>query len=75
MLRLATSLQWPPFGYKSESGGPVGLDIDLISVLAEKLGLELESAIEDGSYLKILEKYGAQDGALTIEELRNPPES
>ena len=42
VLRLATSLQWPPFGYKDENGEPEGIDIDLITVLAEKLGLTLE---------------------------------
>ncbi len=42
ILRLATSLQWPPFGYKNEAGDPEGIDIDLITVLAEKLGLKLE---------------------------------
>jgi len=35
----------------------------------------LISAIEDGSYMKILEKYGAEDGALTVEEVRNPPDA
>lgn len=42
--------------------------------LAKALRLALESAIEDGSYAKILKKYGAEDGALTLAEVRNPPE-
>jgi polar amino acid transport system substrate-binding protein len=42
VLRLATSLQWPPFGYKNDNGDPEGIDIDLITLLAEKLGLTLE---------------------------------
>ena len=42
--------------------------------LAGAIQLALESAIEDGSYQAILEKYGADDGALTIEEVRNPPD-
>jgi polar amino acid transport system substrate-binding protein len=42
VLKLATSLQWPPFGYKNEKGEPEGLDIDLIRLLGEKLGLTVE---------------------------------
>ena len=40
--------------------------------LAKAIQLALESAIEDGAYAKILAKYGAEDGALTVAEVRNP---
>lgn len=40
MLKIATSLQWPPFGYKNEQGEGEGIDIDLLKLLAEKLGLK-----------------------------------
>jgi polar amino acid transport system substrate-binding protein len=40
VLNVATSLQWAPFAYASESGEAVGIDISLIKVLAAKLGLE-----------------------------------
>lgn len=39
VLKVATSLQWPPFDYKSESGVPDGIDIRLVTLLAAKLGL------------------------------------
>lgn len=38
-LEVATSLQWPPFDFKSESGQPDGLDIRLVTSLAKRLGL------------------------------------
>jgi polar amino acid transport system substrate-binding protein len=40
MLKIATSLQWPPFGYKNEQGDPEGVDIDLLKLIAAKLGLK-----------------------------------
>ena len=41
--------------------------------LAKAVRLALESAIEDGSYTKILEKYDAAEGTLTLSEVRDPP--
>lgn len=38
-LEVATSLQWPPFDFKSESEQPDGLDIRLVTSLAKRLGL------------------------------------
>ena len=38
-LEVATSLQWPPFDFKSESGQPDGIDIRLVTSLAKRLGL------------------------------------
>jgi polar amino acid transport system substrate-binding protein len=40
VLKVATSLQWPPFAYKAESGEATGFDIRLVSLLAGKLGLK-----------------------------------
>jgi polar amino acid transport system substrate-binding protein len=40
--------------------------------LAKAIRLALESAIEDGSYLQILKKYHADDGAVTLAEVRTP---
>ncbi len=42
VLKVATSLQWAPFDYKSETGETVGLDISLIKLLSAKLGLKPE---------------------------------
>jgi polar amino acid transport system substrate-binding protein len=39
VLKVATSLQWPPFDYKAENGQPDGIDIRLVTLLAGKLGL------------------------------------
>ncbi|WP_152186196.1 ABC transporter substrate-binding protein [Segeticoccus rhizosphaerae] len=39
VLRIATSLQWPPFGYKGSDGKPTGLDIELTQGIAKRLGL------------------------------------
>jgi polar amino acid transport system substrate-binding protein len=40
VLKVATSLQWPPFDFKAENGQPDGLDIRLVTLLAGKLGLK-----------------------------------
>ncbi len=42
VLRIATSLQWPPFAYVSEAGQPDGIDIRLMKLIADKLGLRLD---------------------------------
>jgi polar amino acid transport system substrate-binding protein len=39
-LEVATSLQWPPFDFKTDDGKPDGLDIRLMTALAERLGLK-----------------------------------
>jgi polar amino acid transport system substrate-binding protein len=42
VLKVATSLQWPPFDYQGENGKPDGIDIRLVGLLAAKLGLRAE---------------------------------
>ncbi len=39
VLKVATSLQWPPFAFAAPGGGPDGIDIRLVRLLAAKLGL------------------------------------
>lgn len=39
-LDVATSLQWPPFDFKTDDGKPDGLDIRLVTAIAERLGLK-----------------------------------
>lgn len=39
VLKIATSLQWPPFDYQSAANRPTGLDIELETDIAKKLGL------------------------------------
>lgn len=45
VLRVATSLQWPPYAFTDGDGKPDGIDIRLITALAQRLGLR--AAIED----------------------------
>ncbi len=52
VLRIATSLQWPPYAYTSEAGAPEGIDIRLMKLLAEKLGLRPE--VEDVKFPSIV---------------------
>lgn len=42
VLKVATSLQWPPFDEKSASGAPDGIDIRLVKAIAARLGLTPE---------------------------------
>jgi polar amino acid transport system substrate-binding protein len=42
------------------------------TAMAEALRLALESAIADGSYHKILDDFGVPDGAVSVEQVRNP---
>ena len=42
VLKAATSLQWPPFAFAAPGGGPDGIDIRLVRLLAAKLGLRAE---------------------------------
>ncbi|HEY0295820.1 MAG TPA: ABC transporter substrate-binding protein [Bordetella sp.] len=39
-LRVATSLQWAPFAYSDENSQAAGIDIELVKLLAQKLGLK-----------------------------------
>lgn len=52
ILRVATSLQWPPFAFTDADGKPDGIDIRLITLLAQRLGLRAE--IEDTKFPTIV---------------------
>ena len=52
VLKVATSLQWPPFAYRTEAGEMDGIDIRLVRLLAGKLGLKAE--IEDVKFPAIV---------------------
>jgi len=45
------------------------------TALHEGLRLALESALADGSYAKVMADFGVPDGALTVEQIRNPAPS
>src|SRR5690348_3325508 len=42
VFRVATSLQWAPFAYKSDKDEAVGIDVSLMKLIAAKLGLKAE---------------------------------
>lgn len=75
ILKVATSLQWPPFAYKSESGEATGIDIRLVSLLAGKLGLKADfddikfpaivPGVSNGRY-----DAGVDEIAITSERLK-----
>ncbi|HEY0294797.1 MAG TPA: ABC transporter substrate-binding protein [Bordetella sp.] len=44
VLKVATSLAWAPFAYKTEAGETAGLDIDIVNALAARLGVKPEFA-------------------------------
>ena len=52
MLRVATSMQWPPFAYAGENGESDGIDARLARLLAGKLGPK--PAIEDVKFPAIV---------------------
>jgi polar amino acid transport system substrate-binding protein len=57
-FRVATSLQWAPFAYKSEKDEAVGIDVSLMKAIAAKLGLKPE--IDDLKFPAIIP--GVQSG-------------
>jgi polar amino acid transport system substrate-binding protein len=75
VLKVATSLQWPPFAYKAESGEATGIDIRLVSLLAAKLGLKADfddikfpaivPGVSNGRY-----DAGVDEIAITSERLK-----
>ena len=52
VLRVATSLQWPPFAFTDADGKPDGIDIRLVTMLAQRLGLRAD--IEDTKFPTIV---------------------
>lgn len=73
VLKVATSLQWPPFGYKNDAGEMEGIDIRLLNVLTGKLGLKLE--IDDVRFPAIVPgvsngRYDAGANQIAITEDR-----
>ncbi|MBV9537984.1 MAG: ABC transporter substrate-binding protein [Acidisphaera sp.] len=62
VLKVATSLQWPPFDFQAANGQPDGLDIRLVRLLAAKLGLRPQ--FEDVKFPSIVP--GVQSGRFDI---------
>jgi polar amino acid transport system substrate-binding protein len=72
VLKVATSLQWPPFGFKDESGQPAGLDLDLMKALAARMGLK--AAITDIKFDSIIPSVQNGRFDVGVNELSDIPE-
>lgn len=72
VLRIATSLQWAPFAYRSASNEAVGIDISLMKVIAAKLGLKFE--YEDVKFPAIITGVSSGRFHVGINQLSMNPE-
>jgi polar amino acid transport system substrate-binding protein len=72
VLKIATSLQWPPFGFKNDSGKPAGLDLDLMNALAARLGLR--TTISDIKFDSIIPSVNNGRYDAGVNELEDIPE-
>ncbi len=72
VLKVATSLQWPPFDFASPSGGPDGLDIRLVRLLAAKLGLRAE--FEDIKFPSIVPGVAAGRYDIGVDQIGHTAE-
>lgn len=71
-LRVATSLQWAPFAYRSEKDEAVGIDISLMKLLAAKLGLKFE--LEDMKFPTIITGVSSGRFHVGVNQLSMTPE-
>ena len=72
VLKIATSLQWPPFGYAAEGGAPEGIDIRLMTLLAAKLGLRAE--FEDLKFPAIVPGVASGRFDVGVNQIGHTPE-
>jgi polar amino acid transport system substrate-binding protein len=72
VLRVATSLQWAPFAYRSETNEPTGIDISLMKLLAAKLGLKFE--LEDMKFPGIIPGVSSGRFHVGVNQLSMNPE-
>lgn len=49
-LRVGMSLQFPPQGYRDDSGEPAGYDVELMKLLAADIGTGVELDIQDQNF-------------------------
>lgn len=71
-LRVATSLQWAPFAYRSEKDEAVGIDISLMKLVAAKLGLKFE--LEDMKFPTIITGVASGRFHVGVNQLSMTPE-
>lgn len=72
VLRIATSLQWAPFAYRSEKDEAVGIDISLMKLLAARLGLKPE--FEDMKFPGIIPGVSSGRFQVGVNQLSMSPE-
>ena len=71
-LKVATSLQWAPFAYRSEKDEAVGIDISLMKVIAAKLGLKF--TFEDLKFPAIIPGVTSGRFHVGVDQLSMSPE-
>jgi polar amino acid transport system substrate-binding protein len=72
VLKIATSLQWPPFGFKDSAGKPAGLDLELMKALAARMGLR--TTISDIKFDSIVPSVDNGRYDVGVNELEDIPE-
>ena len=72
VLKTATSLQWPPFAFAAPGGGPDGIDIRLVRLLAAKLGLRAE--FEDIKFPSIVPGVAAGRYDIGVDQIGHTDE-
>ena len=72
VLKVATSLQWPPFDYAAEGGAPDGIDIRLVKLLAAKLGLT--PRFDDLKFSSIVPGVAAGRYDIGVDQIGHTPE-
>ena len=72
MLKVATSLQWPPFGFKGDRGQPDGFDLDLMKAISSRLGLK--ASITDLKFDSIVPSVQNGRFDVAVNELGDIPE-
>ena len=57
-LTMATSPDFPPYEFRDDAGQPTGIELELMAIIAEKLGLELQvDTMEFDSALMSVEQH------------------
>jgi polar amino acid transport system substrate-binding protein len=71
-LKIATSLQWPPFGFKGDGGKPEGIDLDIMRTVSARLGLK--PAITDITFDSLVPSVSNGRFDVAVNELADIPE-
>ena len=72
-LTMSTNAAFPPYEYTDDNGQPVGIDIEIATAIAEKLGLELQVDDMDFDAALLAAQQGKSDmimAGVTVTESR-----